>query len=431
MIGFSDGQQFGSEFEAELGPITPKDASTMPPGATEKPAGEFKLDRGHNVPLIASALTTDGHTPYGMAIDSRVDTNMEFEGKKHDITPFLQAHENAELPVMHDLIQGGHSAKDAYELAHDKVANPTEAAVRFAYAAKNNLDPEEFNKAYWQHIEQQKKVAAEPSDQERHPDAHTTRYGLDEHYAGLLDFFKSKEEPKSYSADTSQYPSDEDVEFAKKAGYSYGKPNAGYLEGNVGRTIEHMPNTEMDQKFWDGINKIRNLPGVLPEQKDAFAKIYVKAQLVSDRSPITALGFDPSHFVVDKSGDQLTLGGAYISRKDLSGQEYDVGWAGIAYNDSLVHESTHRGIEMLRRAGVLSKEENNFLDNNEETAVRYLMEKYAGTTVPEKDENIGDTMNRNAQDHFKEFPGAKKLLEDIEEKAQDLYHKKYGQMHHA
>jgi hypothetical protein len=195
MIGVSDGTQYQSEFEAELGPITasktdegqdPQEsfsrrerhikedtpAPRRPSIDSEKPVGEFNIDRGHNVPLIAS------YTPTGVAIDHRVDTDMEFEGKKHDITPFLVAHENAER-VMDDMVKGGMDAKEAYGLAHDKVANPAEAAVRNAYALKNGLDVEEFNKAYWSHIDAQKKIAAEPSDKEKHPEAHTTIYGLD------------------------------------------------------------------------------------------------------------------------------------------------------------------------------------------------------------------------------------------------------------
>jgi hypothetical protein len=178
MIGYDDGQQFNSEFESQLGrPINnePSAASRRASTATEKPAGEFNVDRGYNVPLIAAK------TPTGIAIDHRVSTDMDFEGKKHDITPFLVAHENAEIGPMEDLIKGGMDAKHAYSEAHDKAANPAEAAARFAYAAKNNLDPEEFNKAYYTHIAEQAKVAKEPSDKPRHPEAHTTKYDLDPH----------------------------------------------------------------------------------------------------------------------------------------------------------------------------------------------------------------------------------------------------------
>ncbi len=153
--------------------------STRPSSDPEKPTGEFNIDRGHNVPLIASALTKDGSTMHGLAVDHRVNLAMNFEGKQHDITPFLWAHEQAELGPMSDAIKGGMDAKDAYELAHDKVANPAEAAVRNSYAIKAGLDVDKFNEAYWSHINTQKDIAAQPSDKERHPDAHTTRYGLD------------------------------------------------------------------------------------------------------------------------------------------------------------------------------------------------------------------------------------------------------------
>lgn len=177
MIGVSDGSQFNDEFEAQIGgPITNKPTER----ASTEPVGEFNVDHAHHVPLVATALTKDGQNMYGMAVDHRVPLEMEFNGSKHDITPFLYAHENAELPVMHDLVKGGMDAKSAYGLAHDKVANPTEAAGRFAYAAKNGLDPEEFNQAYYSHIKQASETAREPSDKDRHPDGHTTKYGLDE-----------------------------------------------------------------------------------------------------------------------------------------------------------------------------------------------------------------------------------------------------------
>ena len=175
-IGFSDGsmaEDWGQYYTEGT------KAATAPLQATEKPAGEFKLDRAHNVPLIASALTKDGSTVHGMAVDHRVNLAMNFEGKDHDITPFLWAHEQAELGPMSDAIKGGMDAKDAYELAHDKVANPAEAAVRNSYAIKAGLDVDKFNEAYWSHINTQKDIAAQPSDQPRHPDAHTTRYALD------------------------------------------------------------------------------------------------------------------------------------------------------------------------------------------------------------------------------------------------------------
>ena len=313
MIGYSDGTQYDSEFEAMLGPITsdPSTSSRRAVGATEKPAGEFKssggtqvpsddydmeaakadgvkpdarghwpdtykkpnhitfsdeskfndggaghweqaqgmwsftpgptnlkhhsmdelrqyfrnnepgsqlvepkqdeVDRDHHVPLIAAK------TPNGIAVDHRVNLAMNFEGKDHDITPFLIAHENAEIDPMESAIKGGMEPKKAYELAHDKVANPAEAAVRNAYAISNGLDVDKFNEAYWGHIEQQKKIAAEPSDKPRHPDAHTTRYGLDPNTKVAMDM----EDTPGYLL---RHGGQDDTQFGMVAGRSFKGP---------------------------------------------------------------------------------------------------------------------------------------------------------------------------------------------------------------
>lgn len=166
--------------------LSPPDDSGVPddrgihhPGVKDGYGWKMQVDNQHHVPLVATALTTDGQNMYGMAVDHRVDTQMDFDGKKHDITPFLYAHEQAELGPMHDLIKGGMDVQSAYHEAHDKAANPSEAAARFTYAAKNGLDSDEFNKAYYVHIQQATKVAQQSSEKTVHPNAHTTRYGLD------------------------------------------------------------------------------------------------------------------------------------------------------------------------------------------------------------------------------------------------------------
>lgn len=209
-IGSDDGRQFDTWFdyyanEGKMEPVIDRDSDkemfersinqkrrdikdqsptpTKPSSDPEKPTGELQppaastvgaeIDRGHHVPLLAAS------TPTGIAIDHRVDTNMEFEGKKHDITPFLQVHENAERApyyAMKDKL----GPKAAYELAHDKVANPAETSARNSYAIQNGLDPEEFNKAYNNHLQTQLKIAEQPSDMPKHPYAHTNDF--EHHY---------------------------------------------------------------------------------------------------------------------------------------------------------------------------------------------------------------------------------------------------------
>lgn len=165
--------------------------STMPVGAPEKPAGAFNIERGYNVPLAASALTHDGESMYGVAVDHRIPSSHTFEtgdkdrpGHTYDPAQFVALHEGAELPHMANLITGGQSAQDAYHEAHDKIATPTETAAVRAYAVKNNLNPDHFMDDYKQFWRDGAAMASEPSDKPRHPDAHTTKYGLDESESG-------------------------------------------------------------------------------------------------------------------------------------------------------------------------------------------------------------------------------------------------------
>jgi hypothetical protein len=137
-----------------------------------------EVDRSHSVPLLAAS------TPNGIAIDHRVNTNMEYEGKVHDLTPFLKVHEDAEREPYYANKEAGMDPKEAYELAHDKVAIPAETSARNAYAIKNGLDPEDFGKAYNNHMQQQMKVAMEPTDVTRHPEAHTNDF--EHHYIKKL-----------------------------------------------------------------------------------------------------------------------------------------------------------------------------------------------------------------------------------------------------
>lgn len=133
-----------------------------------------EVDRSNSVPLLAAS------TPNGIAIDHRVNTNMEYEGKVHDLTPFLKVHEDAERDPYYANKEKGMEPKEAYETAHDKVAIPAETSARNAYAIKEGLDPEEFGKAYNNHMQAQMKIAAEPTDVPRHPEAHTNDF--EHHY---------------------------------------------------------------------------------------------------------------------------------------------------------------------------------------------------------------------------------------------------------
>jgi hypothetical protein len=125
--------------------------------------GEQHVDRTHHVPLLASALM-DGSG--GIAIDHRADIPQEYE-------KYLMLHESTELKHMQNLIKTGMKPQEAYDKAHDTIATPIEHAAVEADLGKEGLEK------YKSKMREEAAKAKEPSDRERHPDAHTTRFNLD------------------------------------------------------------------------------------------------------------------------------------------------------------------------------------------------------------------------------------------------------------
>ncbi len=140
------------------------------------------IDRTKDVPLAASALHRDGQM-YGVAIDKDApQTDLGIPG--FDPSHGVYLHEQAELPHMNNLIDGGMSTQDAYHEAHDKVATPTETAFIRATAVKNGQDPDQFLDKYKQYWRDVASTSAAKENPDRHPDAHTTTHGLDESELG-------------------------------------------------------------------------------------------------------------------------------------------------------------------------------------------------------------------------------------------------------
>lgn len=245
-----------------------------------------------------------------------------------------------------------------------------------------------------------------------------------------IDALWSSSTPKVIPADKpTSYPSSADAAFARTSGIGYGSPNEAFIQGNRERVAPKMRG-DIDDQFASALQKV-NSSNVPPKEKERMADIYTKAQLVVNRSPISALGFDPRHIAIDTSGDQLTLGGVYLSKSDQV-------WAGISESDSIVHEATHRGLQKLRDSGLLSDEESKWLKtgSREELLVRYLMEKYAGTETPKPDEKIpeeevGRILNQRAGIYSKDdLADFNKMEASIEAKAQTLYYNLYGKGPH-
>jgi len=169
------------------------------------------------------------------------------------------------------------------------------------------------------------------------------------------------------------YPNSDDVAFAKKAGFGYGNPAESFIEGKAAQVLK--PDTD-GMKIEDIVKATKDPKSVsvIDTEKDPIAgkqldDVYTKAALAVNRMPIAALGFEPRKAAMDVQLGKANLGGLYSPSEDTM-------WVNSTYPSALVHESTHRGINLLRG----NPEAKQILGDmpNEEAIVRYLMAKQGG-----------------------------------------------------
>lgn len=171
-----DMRKYFKEFEPDATLIEPKQDN-------------IHVDRTKDVPLAASALHKDGEM-YGIAIDKDAPHKPEYD-------QYIYKHEADEFAYMKDLIKNGMSPTEAYPKAHDHIT-PMESARVQADLGEKGL---EDYKQYWRDVAS---VSTAKETADRHPDAHTTTYGLDEHELGrkfsdglmhLREFISGKKQP--------------------------------------------------------------------------------------------------------------------------------------------------------------------------------------------------------------------------------------------
>lgn len=182
------------------------------------------------------------------------------------------------------------------------------------------------------------------------------------------------------------WPTAEDVASAREYKKKYGNFNEQDIEGAapVHKNDETQPyRTRVPasakaqmlpaNKALDYLNYGRGAsqPGLLsPEVAD---RLYA-AQIAAQRNSVAALGFDTSRMIhtVDEP-DRLSARGAYLPSDDKM-------WLGTNSPTTPVHESLHRGIEMLRREspGSLNKPGEKYEPYKEEYLVRRAMKNAYG-----------------------------------------------------
>jgi hypothetical protein len=135
----------------------------------------------------------------------------------------------------------------------------------------------------------------------------------------------------------------------------------------------------------------------------------------SRNNPISALGFNPTRIAVDPGTAETNIAGEYSPEKDFI-------YSTLLHPESIVHESTHRGLTLLQNSGVLSDEENKLINEvGQEPIVRWIMAKNMG----DPDTNNGDVSATQRGEGIYNFgndfsswgPKQQKLLNSIELKA--------------
>ena len=192
------------------------------------------------------------------------------------------------------------------------------------------------------------------------------------------------------------YPSNSDAEFARKYGFSQGNEHQQYLDNEKARVLglnmpDRMPFTKTplpspDPRrgqfvpasgaglYADEAMNPAASKDVNPQETGLSGKLdnlMMRAGLAANRSPIAAVGFDPSKVVLDTQMKHGSMGGAYAPSLDTI-------YSTTSPDDSVVHESTHRGLQQLRQLYPDQAPKALKQLPDEETVVRWLMHSQGG-----------------------------------------------------
>lgn len=246
----------------------------------------------------------------------------------------------------------------------------------------------------------------------------------------VFDYGGKTEPPKMIQGDRSTgYPTDADAEFAKQHGYAYGKEWEDFFSGDKAKLLG-TTQTVTDKKtgkesatftptgatgmVLNEIAKAADNPKLsravdLSDPNNAPIKaqlqnVVAKAALAVNRDPIATLGFSPSKTMIDIVTKHANLAGFYSTKDDAiyANQTLQSG-------STLVHESIHRGLEMLhRRAPAEYAKAMRGSTVDEESMVRYIMHTTMGN--PELGSGrLADEQIDAAIQHFQGTGGSRDL----------------------
>lgn len=135
------------------------------------------------------------------------------------------------------------------------------------------------------------------------------------------------------------------------------------------------------------------------------------AKMAAQFSPLAALGYDDDKITITPRRDKkLTYEGVYAARKDSI-------WSNMASGPSTpVHESIHRGIELLKKSG--SKEANELSHYDNEIVTRAIMLRtFGGLETEEAGGGAPHPQVETAAHNLAKNPKFVKLIETLEQQA--------------
>ena len=206
------------------------------------------------------------------------------------------------------------------------------------------------------------------------------------------------------------YPSQDDVAFARDNDASYGSVGAAYTQPPYGGQLPQMRTADQISRSWDSMDDTGNLPikaaPVAPKVSDNLMAGY----LASNRSALAGLGFDPRHMAIGNAEPHdWAMSGSYYPQSD---QILTTG----TYPSTTAHESMHRGMAMLRDAGMMPPAAN---DMSEESIVRGQMLRNFGDTEMGRG-SVGDDQIASGR-YYNENRNFSPTMDAIETAAQKLY----------
>lgn len=170
------------------------------------------------------------------------------------------------------------------------------------------------------------------------------------------------------------------IEKAIKNDQAYADPSARLLvPGNAIRTT---PIDDIRENLRAYLSRRKEIDGVPTAADVETRQKLFRGWLAAQRSPLAALGFDPHYLVISPKHSKGDVGpaGMYQAPKDEQSKDRDAlrpdtMWVDLNDDWALAHEAMHRGLSLLRRAGLLPA---NVIREEEELFVRALMTRHFG-----------------------------------------------------